>query len=236
MWPSLIALGVTFGLAVATVYWILEGRNGDPKSDNPRSTATGNPIPLLEIPSQGDSETPSELPAHLETVWPLAGGRIRVTKKPFGIYIDPNTSPVQPERFRGYHTGADFEIFPEENPTKLAVHAVCTGELKVVRWVSGYGGVVVQRCTYRGNPVTVVYGHLALDSIVSRSGQRLLREDSIGTLGKNKSRDTDGERAHLHLAFHQGEDIDMHGYVARPDELTAWLDPLTVIEDRGGLE
>jgi hypothetical protein len=33
----------------------------------------------------------------------------RVTKKPFGLYVDPDNSPVQPEMFTGYHTGADAE-------------------------------------------------------------------------------------------------------------------------------
>jgi hypothetical protein len=30
-------------------------------------------------------------------------------KKPFGIYITPENSPVQPENFTGYHTGIDVE-------------------------------------------------------------------------------------------------------------------------------
>ena len=33
----------------------------------------------------------------------------RITKKPFGIFITTQNSPVQPERFSGYHTGVDVE-------------------------------------------------------------------------------------------------------------------------------
>src|SRR3989338_10346295 len=45
---------------------------------------------------------------------PLDNSSERVTKKPFGKYITPADSPVQPERFSGYHTGADFEVFSNE--------------------------------------------------------------------------------------------------------------------------
>jgi hypothetical protein len=41
---------------------------------------------------------------------PVPGFPEEITKKPFGIFINPETSPVQPERFRGYHTGVDVEV------------------------------------------------------------------------------------------------------------------------------
>jgi hypothetical protein len=37
-------------------------------------------------------------------VAPLDRASGRVTKKPFGIFVTPQNSPVQPERFRGFHT------------------------------------------------------------------------------------------------------------------------------------
>jgi hypothetical protein len=53
---------------------------------------------------------------------PMMRAGERVAKKPFGIFITPQSSPVQPEHFRGYHTGADFEIFPEELNVDVAVN------------------------------------------------------------------------------------------------------------------
>ena len=45
---------------------------------------------------------------------PIESALKRVTKKPFGIYVTPQSSPVKPEKFKGYHTGVDFEILPSE--------------------------------------------------------------------------------------------------------------------------
>src|SRR3990172_8522253 len=58
---------------------------------------------------------------------PLERASERVTKKPFGIYITPQNSPVQPERFRGYHTAVDIEYgdVSEEVP----VYAIWDGEI-----------------------------------------------------------------------------------------------------------
>jgi hypothetical protein len=98
---------------------------------------------------------------------PLDHALDRVTKKPFGILITPKTSPVQPERFRGYHTGTDFETTPEEATTTVAVHAICDGALLQKRTASGYGGIAVQSCVINKQHVTVLYGHLKLASITT---------------------------------------------------------------------
>jgi hypothetical protein len=55
-----------------------------------------------------------------------------VTKKPFGIRVSPSDSPVQPERFVGYHSGVDFEIKAGEEDQSLPVTAICAGEVKLV--------------------------------------------------------------------------------------------------------
>ncbi|MEK7447653.1 MAG: hypothetical protein AAB632_02570, partial [Patescibacteria group bacterium] len=87
---------------------------------------------------------------------PIAGAESRVTKKPFGIYITPQNSPVQPEKFSGYHTGTDFETTPEEASQDIPVYAICTGKIRNKEIVSGYGGVIVQECTVDGQIVTVL--------------------------------------------------------------------------------
>jgi len=160
---------------------------------------------------------------------PLDRAAERVTKKPFGIYITPKTSPVQPERFQGYHTGTDFEIFPEELNADVTVHAICTGKIAVKRTASGYGGVLVQACQLDNQPITVIYGHLKLTSISKNVGDSLNVGDPIGILGKAYSAETDGERKHLHLGIHKGSTINILGYVQSKSQLSGWIDACTLV-------
>lgn len=178
-----------------------------------------SPAPAPSIsPSPAPSPTaePSGFPQPLER----AGER--VTKKTFGKFITPQNSPVRPERFRGYHTGADFETFPEEANAAVTVRAICAGKLKVKEYASGYGGVAVQACTMDGSPVTVIYGHLKLSSI---TGSNFSAGDMIGILGQGNSSETDGERKHLHLGIHKGEVVNIRGYVSSQSDLAGWIDP-----------
>ncbi|MCJ7541694.1 MAG: M23 family metallopeptidase [Desulfobacterales bacterium] len=149
----------------------------------------------------------------------------RVTKKEFGQLITPENSPVQPERFSGYHTGVDFKIFPKELTTNIEVHAICTGKVVLKKTVSGYGGVLVQACQLDGKPITVTYGHLKLSSLGQSLGQEIATDEVVGILGSAHSQETDGERKHLHLSFHKGTAINVRGYVNSSVELSAWLDP-----------
>lgn len=156
---------------------------------------------------------------------PLERAAERVTKKTFGLYVTPKNSPVQPERFQGYHTGADFEIFPEETDIDVAVQAVCSGKLVQKESASGYGGVAIESCELEGNPITVIYGHLKLASIKGTVGSDLKVGDTIGILGKGFNIETDGERKHLHLGFHKGSGINILGYVSSAAQLADWIDP-----------
>ena len=69
---------------------------------------------------------------------------------------------------RGYHTGADFEALPGE--TDVPVRAACTGPLVERKWVSGYGGVAVQRCTLFGQAVGWAGGSAILFYAMTRVG------------------------------------------------------------------
>jgi len=171
------------------------------------------------------SDAPPELSSTPKFVPPFKRVEERVTKKPFGIFIDPKTSPIQPEKFRGYHTGTDFETFPEEATSDVPVRAICSGSLEVKRSTSGYGGVVVQKCTFENQPVTVIYGHLRLASVQAAVGEDMAAGDIIGVLGTGQSQETDGERKHLHLGIHLGTAINILGYVAEKQTLKNWLDP-----------
>ncbi|KKR20854.1 MAG: hypothetical protein UT50_C0015G0007 [Candidatus Moranbacteria bacterium GW2011_GWA2_39_41] len=160
---------------------------------------------------------------------PLKKSKERVTKKPFGIFITTQNSPVQPERFRGFHTGADFEIFPEELNADVPVQAICAGKIVVKKSASGYGGVLVQNCTIDSQTVTVIYGHLKLASVAKNLGNDLAVGEAIGILGANESAETSGERKHLHLGMHKGSAINILGYAQNKSELSGWLDPCVYV-------
>ncbi len=149
----------------------------------------------------------------------------RITKKPFSLYATPQNSPVQPERFSGYHSGADFETTPEEANVDVVVPALCDGKLLQKKTADGYGGVVVQSCILNDEPVTIVYGHVKLSSVTAGINQELKKGDQMGILGKGFSPETDGERKHLHLGIHKGTTISILGYVQKESDLENWLDP-----------
>lgn len=163
---------------------------------------------------------------------PIDNAVERVTKKPFGIYIAPQTSPIQPERFLGYHTGTDFEIFDGEQDDDVIIKAICSGSVLEKKYVSGYGGVLVQSCNIDNQPVAVLYGHLKLDSIGPNKGDSIGSGQKIAVLGQGNSQETDFERKHLHLAIHKGRGINYRGYVSAEKELSDWLDPMGDISNK----
>lgn len=175
------------------------------------------------------NEPLAEIAQTTEIFEPISQAKSRVSKKPFGLKVSPDNSPVHPERFTGYHTGVDFETTELEQNTELAVYAICEGPLILKRAASGYGGVVVQSCQIDKQSVTIVYGHLRLSSITAKLDQRLLAGEQIGLLGTAYTDETSGERKHLHLAIHRGSSINILGYVANADQLQAWLDPMTLL-------
>ncbi|MEF3692076.1 MAG: M23 family metallopeptidase [Candidatus Moraniibacteriota bacterium] len=181
---------------------------------------------LEKYPAENVSRKNEEIQIQSELfVSPMDRAGERVNKKPFGIYITRQNSPIKPERFSGYHTGADFEIFPEELEGVVAVRAVCDGKIIKKDSVSGYGGVLIQSCEIADQIVTVLYGHLNLTSIKKGVGDNLIINEYIGNLGRDRSIETDGERKHLHLGIHKGGGINFLGYVQDENQLSNWLDP-----------
>jgi len=154
----------------------------------------------------------------------------RITKKPFGIYVTPQSSPVQPEKFTGYHTGVDFETSAAETNIDVSIPALFDGKLVMKKSATGYGGVVVEESAIEGQLVTIVYGHLKLSSVSGTVGQYIKKGDIIGILGKGYSSETDGERKHLHLGIHKGGAINILGYVQKQSDLANWLDPAIFVK------
>ncbi|MFZ5982327.1 MAG: M23 family metallopeptidase [Patescibacteria group bacterium] len=185
------------------------------------------PTQSLEDNFQDREEPAQRNSSNFETPVERAGERI--SKKPFGIYITRENSPVSPERFSGYHTGTDFEIFPEEMNQEVSVKAICAGKLRVKEYADGYGGVAVEECELDGVSMTVVYGHLNLSSIILKLGDDVLAGEKLGILGEDKSFETDGERKHLHLGIHKGSAINIRGYVSSKSQLSNWIDPCLLV-------
>ena len=161
---------------------------------------------------------------------PLDRANERVTKKPFGIHITPEISPIQPEKFTGYHTGTDYEIFAGEENQAVEVKTICEGKLLAKRQVSGYGGVAIQACLINGQTVTVVYGHIKLESVTANINDDLSPDQTLAILGQGYSTETSGERKHLHLGIHKGSGIELKGYVQNESQLSEWLNPLTLLK------
>lgn len=234
MATKLIIIILIIAAAAAAGLWFwLRGNNAASPANVPVALNSTNavvsvtgPTPTITVTAATVSPGPTATSANpTGFVAPLDRAGERVTKKPFGIYITPANSPVQPEKFTGYHTGTDFEIFPEELNAAVPVRAICDGTLKLKETASGYGGVAVENCQLDGAPVTVVYGHLKLSSVSANAGDHLSAGETFAVLGVDKSVETDGERKHLHLGIHRGSETDIKGYVAGQTELSGWADP-----------
>ena len=157
---------------------------------------------------------------------PVTNFSQRVTKKPFGIFITPQNSPISPERFTGYHTGADAEY--QDVTDDVAVFAIADGKVVLSETVSGYGGVFMIEFDLNGSKHTALYGHIR-PSNLPKSGQAIKKGEQIGLLGTGYSKETDGERRHLHFAILSDDRLDIKGYVQTKLQLSGWIDPLTII-------
>lgn len=159
-------------------------------------------------------------------LFPIVQFRERVTKKPFGMYITPETSPVSDDPFTGFHTGVDVEY--DDIPGDVVVVAFSSGTVVLSRWVAGYGGVAVLAHLIEGREYLGIYGHLDPLSL-PQTGAILKKGERIGILGESNTDETDGARKHLHFGLLKGNNIDLRGYVNRKELLNAWEDPLKLL-------
>lgn len=155
---------------------------------------------------------------------PISRALERISKKPFGMLISPDTSPVENDRFNGYHVGVDFETFSEEQNFDVPITAICSGPLILKKFATGYGGVMLQKCTINEEEVSVIYGHLRLSSVQPKAGEEINMGELVGFLGQGHSSETDGVRKHLHLGIKRGTVTDIRGYIKNPAEMNDWLD------------
>ncbi len=166
-------------------------------------------------------------------VVPIADFFTRITKKPFGIYITPKTSPVQPEKFTGYHAGADAETTSAETKIDIPIMAIADGTVVFAGHVNGYGGVILIRHNIGSETVTALYGHLRISSFTKKVGNAVKPGEKIAVLGTGFSSETDGERKHLHFGIIKGDAINYKGYVPTKSGLSAWEDPVSWLQAKG---
>jgi murein DD-endopeptidase MepM/ murein hydrolase activator NlpD len=207
-------------LAATTLFLLAAGCN-----NSPAPVSSGQDFVAPGQQSQqapGQSSNPAAPVSISKQEIPLSRAAERITKKMFGTKVSPQNSPVQPEKFSGYHTGVDFETFPEEKGVAVPVYAICDGKVLQSRTATGYGGVMVQSCTLDNQAVTVVYGHINLSSAL-KAGAAVKKGDQLAILGEQGPQ-TDGERKHLHLGIHKGTAVNIKGYVQTQAELSSWID------------
>ena len=112
-----ILFKITLAAGIGVLLWVLLAYTDQTDSDQ-------SAVFLSMDETMSPSATDEVLPISDKTdatLVPISRVDERVTRKPFGILIDPETSLVQPERFRGYHTGTDFEVFPEEAEAEVYI-------------------------------------------------------------------------------------------------------------------
>jgi murein DD-endopeptidase MepM/ murein hydrolase activator NlpD len=221
----IVLLIILLVIIVAAVYKITNKNKSSNISVTPSAQPSSVAPSFLLVASTPPSVTPSESPSISKygLNYPIEQFKERITKKPFGIYITPDTSPVQPERFAGYHTGADVEF--QDAESDVPVFAVNDGKVVFSDTVSGYGGVIMLEIDLNGSKHTVLYGHIRPSSLPNL-GSNVNKGDQIGLLGTGYSTETDGERRHLHFAILSDDRIDVLGYVQTQDALSGWYNPL----------
>jgi murein DD-endopeptidase MepM/ murein hydrolase activator NlpD len=215
--PLIVTVGVIIiGIALA----VFHKQSVTPAPvPSPTPTASASPSPTTPAPSATPSPTASPVALYSR---PIADFTTRITKKKFGTYVTPANSPVQPERFTGYHTGVDVEY--ADVTDDVPVYAIADGVVQQAGWVSGYGGLLVIKISSTGN--YILYGHLRSSSLPA-AGTRVKKADQVGLLGTAFGQETDGERRHLHFAVYIGNPVDIKGYVQNQADLSSWKDPLT---------
>jgi hypothetical protein len=154
------------------------------------------------------------VPTH-SVVPPVDGYAERRTFKQFGEYIQ--------DRFRGYHVGDDIEFVDVKD--RIQVRAIAEGTVRLAKRVSGYGGAIIVQHLIDGKKINAIYGHVSLGGGLLRVGDKVKRGQVLADLGEHRSRETDGERKHLHFALYEGDELRVSGYEPRAEGVRRWINP-----------
>ncbi len=217
--PKLAHIGIALAVAALTTA-ALAFRPGSPAAPSFVSAAQNDPVILLPLAADALDALDA---APYGLVEPVAQFKDRITLKRYGTYITPDTSPVEHDKFTGFHAGVDAEF--TDTGADIPVFAIADGTVTTSTWMRGYGGVIVVKHRIAGIPVYALYGHLDEASLVP-AGTRVAAGQRLGILGDDHSHETDGVRKHIHFSLYSGETMDYRGYVPAEADLAPWLDPL----------
>lgn len=160
--------------------------------------------------------------------FPLAGYSQRQSYKGFGQLMTSEfyvgKEKLFPTKYLGYHAAKDLEIMPGEENKPVEIYAIGDGKILFLGSVSGYGGVILESLDKTNN--TALYGHLKLSQAEVKTGQQVSAGQKLTILSDGFSRETGGERKHLHFGIYNGLDKYFHGYEINFTTLNnKWVDP-----------
>jgi murein DD-endopeptidase MepM/ murein hydrolase activator NlpD len=181
-------------------------------------------------------------PTTMQAEWyfPMDKYYARQSLKGFGDFIDDNFYKGKEElfpynRFYGYHSAVDLEVFPDEINKKVPVYAVTSGTIVYIGMLSGYGGVILLRPDNEN--CTVLYGHVKIKGLSFKVGDHINTEAGpvvLTYLGDRFSSETSKERKHLHFGIHKGTDLYFRGHEISPARVAQkWYNPNDFLKEKG---
>lgn len=156
---------------------------------------------------------------HADTI--IAGGYLEQRK----LYTDSNYERIGKNgiEYRNIHLGIDYWL-PEETP----VHALLDGEVIVStnnKGFKAYGGLIILKHHINGLIFFTLYGHLSLNSIISRQiGDVIKKGEYLGYLGNPKENGEWAPHLHFQIILDMLDYIDDFPGVAYPNEIEYWKD------------
>ncbi len=171
--------------------------------------------------------------------YPMDKYKERITVKNFGTFIDSNFYKGKEKlfphnKFYGYHAAVDLDTDKEEKNINVPVYAVHSGTIVYVGSLDGYGGVILERL--QGEERTALYGHVKISNLGIEIGDEIKPGQIITYLGDEFSKETSGERKHLHFGIYKGADLYFHGHESSQLVLLKkWEDPTEYLKTKGAI-
>lgn len=231
----IIAFIILLALAAIVYFVFFRKTKTNSSSNNQASTSsTANSSQSNQTPTPTSTPTTNQPAPTL--VYPISQFFDRITANDFGQYwpAGGTTNPdikVCPKAtyYVGYHTANDLETFVNEQNTPVPVYAIAAGTVQEAGPVSGYGGLIVLKSTINGNVYTIYYGHIDLGTKTVSTGDSVSAGQKIAELGPACSSINGNVRKHLHFGMRKGNSADVKGYVPSQSDLSAWVDPKSLL-------
>lgn len=171
------------------------------------------------------------------TFYPIKEYSKRLTYREFGKSLNGSEKPNPcGNPFAGFHTGDDLETTPGETDVDVPIYAIFDGMVKQKTVVNGYGGLLVLEHNFGDEIYTSYYGHIDLNKSLINQDTAVKAGQKIGSLAKECSNESGGERKHLHFAIHKGDAVDVRGYVPFQANLEEWINPQELLISQGAVE